>query len=114
MPDKVRVICREWRLDRLLMELALHHLDMVLTDTPAPVNIAGEFEDASPAGRLRWRRGGGVPGGQRVGRPPSGPGAVALGEAEQVRIEYFALSALRRVTHPCVLAVKNAAELGLA
>jgi len=38
---------------------------------------------------------------------------VALGEAEQVRIEHYTLTAQRRVTHTCVLAVKNAAELGL-
>lgn len=179
MPDKVRVICREWRLDRLLAELALHRLDMVLADTPAPanidvrvyshrlgrsgirflaradlaaratrpfpeclaelpllvpgedsamrhrldewlgrrrirVNIAGEFDDAALLAAF---------GGEGVGVFPvasvladhhlASGSLVALGEAEQVRIEYYALSAQRRVTHPCVLAVKNAAELGL-
>ncbi|OAI54128.1 hypothetical protein AYO47_03500 [Planctomyces sp. SCGC AG-212-M04] len=29
-----RIICREWRLDRLLSELSLHRLDAVITDLP--------------------------------------------------------------------------------
>lgn len=32
----VRLICREWRIDRLLSELAVHRLDLVLTDSPIP------------------------------------------------------------------------------
>jgi len=35
----VRIVCREWRLDRLLAELALHRLDLVISDTPVPVNV---------------------------------------------------------------------------
>jgi LysR family transcriptional regulator, transcriptional activator of nhaA len=30
----VRLVCREWRLDRLLAELALHRLDLVIADAP--------------------------------------------------------------------------------
>lgn len=180
MPDKVRVICREWRLDRLLAELALHRLDMVLADTPAPanidvrvyshrlgrsgirflaradlaaramrpfpeclaelpllvpgedsamrhrldewlvrrrihVNIAGEFDDAALLAAFGGEGVGVFPVASVLADHHLASGAlVALGEAEQVRIEYYALSAQRRVTHPCVLAVKNAAELGLA
>jgi LysR family transcriptional regulator, transcriptional activator of nhaA len=29
-----RLVCREWRVDHLLSELALHRVDVVLTDTP--------------------------------------------------------------------------------
>lgn len=36
LADPVRLICREDRLDRLLAELAIHHLDMVLADRPIP------------------------------------------------------------------------------
>jgi LysR family transcriptional activator of nhaA len=36
LPDPVRLICREDRLDRLLGELAIHRLDMVLADRPMP------------------------------------------------------------------------------
>jgi LysR family transcriptional activator of nhaA len=33
--DPVRLLCLEDKTDRLLAELALHHLDVVITDTPA-------------------------------------------------------------------------------
>lgn len=39
LPDPVRIVCREWRLDRLLAELALHRLDLVIADTPIPAGI---------------------------------------------------------------------------
>ena len=38
---------------------------------------------------------------------------VLLGRAEDVRIEYFAISVERRLTHPCVLAISEAARAGL-
>lgn len=38
-PEPVRIICREWRLDRLLAELALHRLDLVISDSPVPANV---------------------------------------------------------------------------
>lgn len=37
MPEDVRLICNEGSFEPLLAELALHHLDLVLTDRPAPV-----------------------------------------------------------------------------
>lgn len=36
LPEAVRLICQEDRLDRLLAELAIHRLDMVLADRPMP------------------------------------------------------------------------------
>lgn len=36
LPEAVRLVCREDRLDRLLAELAIHRLDMVLADRPLP------------------------------------------------------------------------------
>jgi LysR family transcriptional regulator, transcriptional activator of nhaA len=36
LKEPVRVICREGRTDRLLAELAIHKLDVVLSDTPIP------------------------------------------------------------------------------
>lgn len=39
LPEPVRLICREDRLDRLLAQLAIHHLDMVLADRPIPPNM---------------------------------------------------------------------------
>lgn len=32
----VSLICREWRIDRLLAELAAHRLDLVISDSPIP------------------------------------------------------------------------------
>lgn len=36
LPEPVRLICQEDRLDRLLADLAIHRLDMVLADRPMP------------------------------------------------------------------------------
>jgi LysR family transcriptional activator of nhaA len=36
LPEAVRLVCQEDRLDRLLADLAIHHLDMVLADRPMP------------------------------------------------------------------------------
>lgn len=38
-PEPVRLVCAEWRLDRLLAELALHRLDLVIADAPVPPDI---------------------------------------------------------------------------
>ena len=39
LPQPQRLICREGRLKLLLGELAVHHLDMVITDRPLPANL---------------------------------------------------------------------------
>ncbi|MDP2367744.1 transcriptional activator NhaR [Rhodoferax sp.] len=36
LPEPVRIVCREWKLDSLLAELALHRLDLVISDAPIP------------------------------------------------------------------------------
>jgi LysR family transcriptional activator of nhaA len=36
----VRIVCHEWRLERLLTELALHHLDLVISDNPIPRSVS--------------------------------------------------------------------------
>lgn len=38
--EPVRIVCREWRLDRLLAELALHRLDLVIADAPLPPAVS--------------------------------------------------------------------------
>lgn len=38
--EPVRIVCREWRLDRLLAELALHPLDLVIADAPLPPTVS--------------------------------------------------------------------------
>jgi LysR family transcriptional regulator, transcriptional activator of nhaA len=40
MKEPVRVVCREWKLDSLLAELALHRLDLVIADAPLPPSVS--------------------------------------------------------------------------
>lgn len=39
LQEPVRIVCREWKLDSLLSELAVHRLDLVLADMPIPQSI---------------------------------------------------------------------------
>ncbi len=39
LPEPVRVVCREDRSDRLLAALAVHELDLVLSDAPVPPTV---------------------------------------------------------------------------
>lgn len=41
MGKPVHVVCREWRMDQLLSELAREHIDLVLSDSPAPASAPG-------------------------------------------------------------------------
>jgi LysR family transcriptional regulator, transcriptional activator of nhaA len=38
--EPLRIVCREWRLDRLLAELAVHKLDLVIADNPLPASVS--------------------------------------------------------------------------
>ena len=40
LPEQVRVVCRESKLDSLLAELALHRIDLVISDAPIPSSIS--------------------------------------------------------------------------
>ena len=40
LPETVHLVCREWKLDSLLAELALHQLDLVISDTPIPSRVS--------------------------------------------------------------------------
>ena len=40
LEEPVRLVCREWKLDSLLAELALHRLDLVLSDAPIPPSVS--------------------------------------------------------------------------
>ena len=39
LPEPVRVVCMEGKLDRLAAELTIHNLDVVLSDTPLPPTV---------------------------------------------------------------------------
>ena len=40
LDEPVRLVCREWKLDNLLAELAMHRLDLVLSDAPMRSSVA--------------------------------------------------------------------------
>lgn len=62
--EPVRVVCRENSLDELLAELAVHKLDLVLSDRPIPTGFSvraynhplGESEISFFAAKRIWRR----------------------------------------------------------
>lgn len=39
LPDSLRIVCREGKLNDLLADLAIHRLDIVIADSPMPANI---------------------------------------------------------------------------
>jgi LysR family transcriptional activator of nhaA len=39
LPEELRIICREGKVDGLLAELAVHRLDLVITDGPMPATV---------------------------------------------------------------------------
>lgn len=176
MPEPVRIVCPEWKLDSLLSELAVHRLDLVLADTPIPQSVdvraynhrLGESpltffasrslaercrnpfpqcldatpmllpgEDSALRSKLvRWlsrhrlrpafvgefdgsalmaafgEAGVGVFVAPTIleDEMKTRHGVVALGETHEVVAEYFAISVERRLTHPCVLAITQAAR----
>lgn len=179
LPEPVRIVCREWKLDTLLGELALHRLDLVIADAPIPSGISvrafnhrlgscgvsffaapslfesckGRFpaclegapllmpaDDSAVGQRLRaWlqarslhprvvgecddsalakefgRRGMGIFVGPTVLERDIEKqyGVRALGATPDVVEEFFAISVERRITHPCVTAITEAARNGL-
>lgn len=176
LAEPVRIACREWKLDSLLSELAVHRIDMVLADAPIPASVdvrafnhrlgdsgvsffaadvlaaqlRGGFpeclqgaplllpgEDAAVRTRLlRWLKDRGLnvrivgefddgalmkAFGQAGAGVFVGPavledeisgqfGVVKLGQADEVREEFFAISVERRLSHPCVVAISKAAR----
>ena len=177
--EPVRLVCREWKLDNLLAELALHRLDLVISDAPIPPSISvkafshqlgasGQTFFAAPALAERYQAGfpdcmEGAPmlmpaqdsaTGQKLqswfqarslhphivgefddsalakefGRRGAGLfvaptvladdiarqfGVTAIGQADGITVEYFAISVERRITHPCVVAITRSARLAL-
>lgn len=40
LPAPTRIVCREWKLDSLLAELAAHRLDLVIAGAPIPASVS--------------------------------------------------------------------------
>lgn len=179
LPEPIRMICREDKLDNLLAELAIHRLDMVLADSPLPAqtNVKGYSHRlgdcgvnffATPAlaatqgggfpanldgapmlvpgegtamrgGLLRWFDTQGIRprivgefddsalmkafGGGGAGVFPA-PSVIAgevvrqyqvvdLGGTDAVQEHFYAISAERRLRHPAVVAIREAASTAL-
>lgn len=176
LPEPVRIVCREWKLDTLLGELAMHRLDLVIADAPIPRDVSvrafnhrlgssgvsffaaasllasckGPFpacldgaplllpaEESALGQRLRaWlrvhalhprvvgecddsalakefgRRGMGIFVGATVLERDIEKqyGVRVLGAAPEVMEEFFAITVERRITHPCVTAITEAAR----
>ncbi len=176
LPTPVRIVCREWKLDSLLSELAAYRLDIVIADAPIPPSVsvraynhrlgesgvsffasAGLFKqckgkfpacldgapmlvpgtDAAVRSRLeRWceanklrprvvgefddsalmkafgQRGAGVFIGPTLleSEIETQYGVKTLGRTAEMVEEFFAISVERRVTHPCVVAITEAAR----
>jgi len=176
LQDPIRLACREWKLESLLSELAVHRLDLVIADAPIPrtvnvrafshrlgvsgttffatpalaASLASDFpqnfdgaplllagEDASVRARLeQWfdrRRirpqvrgefddsalmrafgeaGVGIFGGPTVLEADflASGRLVVVGRAPEVTEEFYAISVERRLTHPCVVAIVEAAR----
>ncbi len=176
LPQRVRIVCREGKLEGLLAALAMHRLDLVISDTPMPTSISvkafnhqlgasgvsffaapalaetfegpfprcldgarmlmpgddsavgrrlrawfqerslqplvvGEFDDSALAKEF-GRRGAGVFVAPTVlAREIERQfGVKEVGAAAEVLAEFFAISVERRVTHPCVVAMTQAAR----
>lgn len=176
LAEPVRIVCREWKLDSLLAELALHRLDLVVSDAPIPTSVSvrafnhrlgasgvgffaapdlherfaegfpqslngapflmpseesavgqrlrtwfraralypkvvGEFDDSALAKEF-GRRGAGIFIGPTVltQEIESQFSVKSMGVATDVVAEFFAISIERRVTHPCVVAITEAAR----
>ena len=171
LPQGVRIICHEWRLDRLLADLAIHRLDLVISDAPVPtnldvrayshrlgesgvawladrtlaqrttsvfpdclkhlplllpgqdsairqkvgewfrkyrlqVNVAGEFDDTALMAAFGQAQIGAFPVPSVLLDEYLQLGELQLlGLADDIRVDYFALSVQRHLTHPCVLAM---------
>lgn len=176
LPEPVRIVCREWKLDSLLSELAAHRLDLVIADAPIPPSMSvraynhrlgesgvsffasaglykqyrGKFpgcldgapmltygQDAPVRARLeRWcdanklrprvvgefddsalmnafgQRGAGVFIGPTVleSEIEAQHAVKTLGRTREVAEEFFAISIERRLKHPCVVAITEAAR----
>jgi LysR family transcriptional activator of nhaA len=176
LPEPVRIVCRENTIDSLLAELAVHHIDLVIADSPIPTGmgvrgfnhslgdcgitffatpelanklnkdfphnlngapllmpsemtvvqsrllkwfdkihiyprIVGEFDDSALM-KAFGRAGAGVfiaptPIAAEVEKQYS---VVEIGQTDEVRDHFYAISVERKISHPAVAAITEAAR----
>lgn len=176
LPTSVRILCREWKLDSLLAELAAHRLDLVVAGSPIPPSVSvrafnhrlgesgvsffaapgllkslkgkfpvclagapmlvpgadtavrsrldqwlvakrlrprvvGEFDDSALM-KVFGQSGAGVFIGPTVleAEIEQQYSVKTLGRTPEIIEEFFAISVERRVTHPCIVAITQAAR----
>ena len=180
VPEPVRIVCREWQLEQLLAELAVHRLDLVISDAPIPAsvdvrayshrlvesglsflahkdlagqtdlpfpqclaampllvpsdesaagrklkewldkqrlrpNIVGEFDDSALMTAFGLEGNGVFPVPSVLEDEYLKDGStVVLGRADDLRLEYYALSVERKLRHPCVVAIADSARAELS
>jgi LysR family transcriptional activator of nhaA len=180
LPETVRIICRESTIDSLLAELAVHRIDLVVSDSPIPANInvrgfshslgdcgitffatpqlAGKLDKSFPdcldgapllmpgtmtvvqSRLLKWfdrlrihprivgefddsalmkafgRAGTGVfiAPTAIVKEVEEQYGVVAIGQTEEVRDHFYAISVERKISHPAVAAITETARAWLS
>ena len=174
--EPVHLVCREWKLEGLLAELAAHRLDLVIADSPIPPSVSvraynhrlgssgvsffasaglmknsrakfpacldgapmlfpgadaavrsrlerwcetnrlrprviGEFEDSALM-KAFGQRGAGVFIGPSVleSEIREQYRVATLGRTDEIVEDFYAISVERRVTHPCVVAITEAAR----
>ncbi len=129
----VHLVCREGTLDEFIAELGAHRLDLVIAGEPIPPSarvraynhrlgtsavangvrprLVGEFDDTALM-KAFGQRGVGVFTGPSALEPEIEKqyGVKVIGRAAEVVEEYFAISVERRLTHPCVVAISQAAR----
>lgn len=179
LPEPVRIVCREGKLDPLLAEIAVHKLDMLLADTPISPSanvrvfhhllgecgvsffaasalalqlqtdfpgslngtpmllpasntalrgalmqwldqqgirprIVGEFEDSALMTAFGHAGVGVFIAPSVIEADLLRPGELAvIGRSDRVRERFYAISAERKLRHPAVVAVSQAARTGL-
>jgi LysR family transcriptional regulator, transcriptional activator of nhaA len=176
LPERVLLVCREGNPARLIAELALHELDLVLSDAPSGAEVkvrafnhplgtsaitffarpdlarrarsrfpacleeiplllptettamrrrleqwfakvglrptvAAEFDDAALLGAFGLRGVGAFPAATVTAREVERQSGVrAIGEVDEVRESYFAITVERRIKHPAVIAICEGAR----
>jgi LysR family transcriptional activator of nhaA len=126
LPEPVHVMCHEGKADRLLADLAVHDYDLVITDSPTTLRrsldsffqehgvrprVLAEFEDSALL-KVFGQHGHGVFPAPTVieGEVSRQYGVRVVGRTSAVVERFFGISIERRIKHPAVAAITQAAR----